>query len=165
MSEKNKPPFLTLLVDYPKVDEKSEKRKLLFNNIYLLLEKNKETFPAKTILKKKGEEIIIDSDDFMFSIELKKPLLTRIMLNDPNKNASVVNAIGNSIFNILNTVLGEQANISHVSSTIVFYLKELSNLPIKIVGTVQIAKINEIAKEMLTPTAIGIEFKKGNYKF
>lgn len=157
--------FLNILINYPKITHNKEERKEFCNRIFLLLDKDKDTFPAKTILKRKQEEIIIDSDDFMFSIIFRKTFRARIMLNEPKKNSAVVDKTGNILINILNTVLGEKAANSEVVSIITFFYQKQSNFPIKMVGTAQIERINEIAKEKLTPTAIGFEFKRENTDF
>lgn len=157
--------FFQAFIGFPNVSKKAKDREMLFNETYRLIDKNKESFPAKLVLKKVKRKIILDSDDYMFTIDFKRRLVTRIMVNNPDENMEVINKIGNSVINFLNTILGEQAKGSRVSITKICFSKKEVTLPSKIIGTAQLAKVNEIAKETLNPVAITFEYIKSNTNF
>lgn len=152
--------FFSAYITFPKVSKRAIDRKTLFDKIIFLLENSQESFPKGLVLKKAKNKVILDSDDFMFIIELKGQLTTRIMINEPDKNIMIVNKVSNSIINFLNTVLEEQAKGAHIIFTKIMFSDKPINYAAKIIGTTRLAKVNEVAKETVTPFVIGLEYEK-----
>lgn len=168
MSKKKMRPidkFFSAFITFPKVSKSVKERKTLFDKIVLLLENNKDSFPEGLILKKGKNKVILDSDDFMFSIELKEQLSTRIMINEPDKNIIIVNKVSNSIINFLNTVLEERAKGANIFFSKLLFSEKPINYASKIIGTTQLAKVNEVAKENITPFVIALEYEKEKRKY
>lgn len=154
-----------MFLSFPKVKGDSTEKTALFKEINDLIEKSKETLPKEVTIRKKKNQVILDSDDFMVSLDFGKVVTTRFVINKPSQNLETVNKLSNTVISFLNAVLKDKANGSHALILEVIYPKQAINLSSKIVGTAQLAKANEIAKETLTPIAIAFEYKKNNVRY
>jgi hypothetical protein len=147
-------------INFPKAPKKVKEREVLFNKFFSLIEDGRESLPVKVKSHKRGRQIILDSDEFMFSISFGKTVSTKILVNAPEKNIDVVNEVGNKVINYMNTILGEKATNSHVilSKTILRPQKAV-NLCKKLIGEPTLAKINETVKQTLNPVGIFFEYE------
>ncbi len=157
--------LFSILITFPNVPQKAEDQKEIFDKIVLLLEKSQDSFPKGLILKKGKRKVLLDSDDYMFFIELKKQLPVRILVNKPDENIATVNKVGNSIINFLNTILEERAKGAKSISTKLLLSDKPINYASKIIGTSQLAKINEVVKETVQPIAITFTYEREKRRY
>ena len=127
-----------------------------------MIEESKNSLPTGISINKGNLKLILDSDDYMFTIIFKKVLEIRAIVNKPDVNISVVNKLANPIISCVNTILKEKAVTSNVNVSKIYSLEKSMELPSKIIGTAQLAKANEIAKENLRPIFVAFEYKKDN---
>ena len=160
MSKEKEKELFQVSISFSKIIKDAKEKESLFNRMLTLIKEHKESFPAKLLSYKRRKEIVLDSDEFMFSIRFGKHPSTVIFVRDPEENMEIANGICNSLINFLNIILEEPATNSRVFSSITMAPKKPFNLAKKIVGTTQLAKINEITKETLNPIAIALEYRK-----
>ena len=163
--KKIKTNFLQAFLNFPKVPKSVKERKILFQEIVTLIEKSKDSLPKELKIEKGACSLILDSDNYMFTINFKRVAQARIMVNKIDENLEKVNNVANIIINLLNTVMKEKARDSSIMIAQIFSPLNDINLSAKFVGISQLAKANEITKESLTPLAIAFEFKKDNLKY
>ena len=165
MAEKTKTiSFLRCLIFFQDI-EKIEERKVVYDQLCQLVEKNQNSFSVKLKFIKRKDTITLDSDDFMLTIYVKKPISLRILVNIPETNLEIVNKIAANLINSLNVVLGFAAKKSTVCLSKTIYLEHTDNLARKVVGLDRLSKINEIVQETLDPTAIMLEYEKSGRTF
>lgn len=157
--------FVQLSVSFPKSPKVAGDIEPLFGKMLSLIQEGEKSFPAKLIVKSKQKRIVLDADDFMFNISFSKGISVRILVSNPNKNLQTVNNMGNTLINFLNTVLGDFGTEAKVSIARTMSLEKPVNFARKIVGDVQMSRINEMTKEVLNPTAIMLGYKKGEREF
>jgi hypothetical protein len=152
-------------VSFPKTRGKIKENKCFLQEIVSLVEKNKDNLPAEIVIKKDNYRLILDSDDYIITIFFKKSLELRILMNKPEANIATVNKLANTILNYVNTVLKEKVVSSSIAITRIYSYEKTVNLPSKIIGSAQLAKANEVAKENLKPVAIAFEYTKDNKSY
>lgn len=152
-------------ISFPKAPKKAKDRESLFNKTLRLIEENKESIPAKLVSNKREKGIVLDSDEFTVVIQFGKELSAKAIMKNPDKNLKTVNNVGNNIINFLNVVLEELANSSEVSSLRMIFPEKPMNLAKKIVGTTQLARMNQTTKQVLNPLAIMLDYKVGERDF
>lgn len=165
---KEKEPTCTYHSDLylPKPLKKKEDRDSAFTKFLSLLEEDKESFAVDIRSNKRRRQIILDSENFMFTFSFGRRPLVKISVNDPDKNKATVNEIGNKIVSYFNTIFGEVAVGTEVlSRKVVLYDKKIINLAEKLLGTGKIAKIGEFVKQTLRPFSISFEYRVGEKDF
>jgi len=153
-------------ISFPGALEKVENMKALFNSFRSLVNESEEPLLGKIVTDKRGKQMILESDEFMFIISFRQtPMLSIVILN-PDKNIKTVNEVGNQVINFMNTILGEGATGSKVISVkTISHPERMSNFCRKIISDVKIAKINKIVKQTLNPIGIFFEYKSGEKEF
>ncbi len=157
--------FFQASISFPKSPKVVGTIEPLFSKMLSLIKENEKTFPAKLIVKPKQRRIVLDADDFMLNVLFSKGISVRILVSNPSKNLQTVNSIGNTLINFFNTVLGELGTEAEVATGRTMSLEKPFNFARKIVGDVQMSKINEMTKEVLNPSAIMLTYKKGEREF
>lgn len=160
LTEKKEKSFAEIEIRFPKAPKKAKDREVLFNKFLSLIEESKESLPVRVKSNKRRRQIILDSDEFMFTISFRKILSTKILVNHPEENIDTVNEVGNKVINYMNTILGDKATNSSVFfSKRIFRPEKIINLCKKLIGEPRLAKINEEVKQPLNPIGVYFEYE------
>lgn len=169
MAKKKIETFLSLAISFPKASKKAKDKEILFHKLLSILEENKESLPVEVKSKKRARSIVLDSEDFMFTISFGKRGSTtriRVLMNNPEKNMELANEVGNKVFNYMNAILGGGALEPSVSShKTIAYPKKIANLATKIIGEGRLAEISEEVKQTLSAGGVYFEYKVGEREF
>ena len=168
MAKKKEKTLAEFQILFPKAPRKGKDRKVLFNKFLSLVEESKESLLVEVKTNKRRKQVVLDSDEFMFLISFRKILSTKILVNDPEKNITTVNEVGNKVINYMNTILGDKATNSRVrcSKTTTHYRKTV-NVCKKLLGEARLAKLSEAVEQPLKPIGIfmGYELKGRDISF
>jgi len=152
-------------IRFPKSPKKAKDQAVLFNKFLSLIEESEESLPIKVKPKKRRRQAVLDSDEFMFAVSFRKPLLIKILVNDPEKNIAIVNEVGNKVLNYMNTILGEEAtNAKIILSKTIVYPQKTINLCKKMIGDQRLAKITEEVKQPMNVMGIVLGYELNGKK-
>jgi len=145
-------------------DKKLAERKLLFDKMKSLVEKDKKSLSTKEITYKRNT-IFLDALGFGIAVSFAKPISLFIGVDkDLEKYRSRIKEIANKLVNYINIILGESAKDASVSSTLIVSSREEMNLAKKIVEETKLAKINEITKKTLRPSGVMFEYTSNGHE-
>lgn len=157
--------FMQSIVSFPKTEGKTKENKAFFKEIVALIDENKKTLPKEVKVRKETHRLVLDSDNYMITVLCNQCFELRALINEPITNIDPANNLTNTVTSYLNAVLKEKASQSSIVINEIFSRENDVNLASKMVGSAKMAKANEIAKETLTPFAIGFEYVKEDKRY
>jgi hypothetical protein len=154
MSKQEKKSRVTFEIVFPQAHKIIKRRRDAFTSFLNQIEENKNQWGVEVRPTKSKNRIFIGSRELHVFMVFRKLIAVEMAVNEPdtNKNVFTANEMGKNIISTINTILGDGAKGSMVTTKKrIFYGETSINFNKRIIGKSRIAKINEQAGQTLTP--------------
>ena len=153
------PNILRIDFSFPNSPKYAKDRKSLLKKLKSWIREEKISLSIqKTSFERNAVSLM--REEFFLGAKFRKPILTFLIIRDPEKNIKLANEFGNKILNYLKTILGKFAYDAEVNTTMENYSVKFEGLARKLIGESRLARINETAKKSFDPLSIGFEYEK-----